>query len=134
MQRLFYILLLPLLCGLGSIVGSADEQSSELGVAFMSQQVISDADDIDNDGGRVYTSDMLSSPSPRCVVAEEVSSVVSQSSSARCRTSRVAKSKVLTSAVSDRRAGHVTLIFEYNHFTSSLRVVYYLYTLCRLRI
>ncbi|MBR5812166.1 MAG: hypothetical protein IKY80_04090 [Alistipes sp.] len=134
MQRLFYILLLPLLCALCSIVGSADECSTEMGAALLSQQVICDADDSVNCDGRVYTSDMLSSPSARCVVAEEVSSVVSHSSSARYRTSRVAKSKIMASAVSDRRAGHATLIFEYNHFTSSLRVAYYLYTLCRLRI
>lgn len=35
---------------------------------------------------------------------------------------------------SERRAGHLTQIFEYNHYRSSLRVGYYLYALCRLRI
>ena len=134
MQRLFYILLLPLLCALCSIVGSADECSTEMGAAFLSQQVICDADDSADECHRVYSSDMLSAPSPRCVIADEVSSVVSHSSSVRYRASRVTKSKILASAVSDRRAGHATLIFEYNHFTSSLRVAYYLYTLCRLRI
>lgn len=42
--------------------------------------------------------------------------------------------KILSAAVHSRRAGHLTEIFEYNHFRSSLRVVYYLHTLCRLRI
>lgn len=42
--------------------------------------------------------------------------------------------KILSAAIHSRRAGHLTEIFEYNHFRSSLRVVYYLHTLCRLRI
>ena len=134
MQRIFHILLLPLLLGLFGIVGSADEPLTQSGAAPLLQQTISQADDSTGECGRVYTSDMLSTPSPRCVMAEEVSNVVSHSSSARYRTSRLTKSKIMASAVSDRRAGHATLIFEYNHFTSSLRVVYYLYTLCRLRI
>ena len=33
-----------------------------------------------------------------------------------------------------RHKGHVTNIFNYNEHRSSLRVVYYLHTLCRLRI
>ena len=42
--------------------------------------------------------------------------------------------KLYTTAVPLRRAGHVTRIFEFDYFRSSLRVVYYLYALCRLRI
>lgn len=42
--------------------------------------------------------------------------------------------KIFSVAIHSRRAGHLTHIFEYNHFRSSLRVVYYLHTLCRLRI
>lgn len=42
--------------------------------------------------------------------------------------------RVLLAAISSRHAGRITKIFEYNHFRSILRVVYYLYTLCRLRI
>ena len=42
--------------------------------------------------------------------------------------------KFYASAVPARRAGHVTRIFEFNCFRSALRVTYYLYALCRLRI
>lgn len=43
-------------------------------------------------------------------------------------------SKITPQTPSERRAGHVTHIFEFNHYRSSLRVGYYLYALCRLRI
>ena len=42
--------------------------------------------------------------------------------------------KTLAKAVVESHAGHLTRIFEFNHFRSSLRVTYYLYALCRLRI
>ncbi len=42
--------------------------------------------------------------------------------------------KYLVMAFHESHTGHVTRIFEFNHFKSSLRVVYYLYVLCRLRI
>ncbi len=42
--------------------------------------------------------------------------------------------KIMSAAIHSRHSGHTTHIFEYNHFRSSLRVVYYLHTLCRLRI
>lgn len=42
--------------------------------------------------------------------------------------------RIIPHIPSERRAGHLTQIFEYNHYRSSLRVGYYLYALCRLRI
>lgn len=42
--------------------------------------------------------------------------------------------KFYASALPARRAGHITRIFEFNCFRSVLRVRYYLYALCRLRI
>lgn len=42
--------------------------------------------------------------------------------------------KIMSEAVHSRHAGHITRIFEFNPFRSSLRVAYYLHTLCRLRI
>ena len=42
--------------------------------------------------------------------------------------------KFFATAVPLRRAGHITRIFEFDYFRSSLRVVYYLHALCRLRI
>lgn len=42
--------------------------------------------------------------------------------------------RIMAEAIHSRRAGHITKIFEFNIFTSSLRVAYYLHTLCRLRI
>lgn len=42
--------------------------------------------------------------------------------------------KIMSEAVHSRHAGHITRIFEFNPFRSSLRVAFYLHTLCRLRI
>ncbi len=42
--------------------------------------------------------------------------------------------KYYAAAIPSRRAGHVTRIFEFDHFRSTLRVAYYLHALCRLRI
>ena len=47
---------------------------------------------------------------------------------------RIECEKIMSAAVHARHSGHTTHIFEYNHFRSSLRVAYYLHTLCRLRI
>ena len=57
----------------------------------------------------------------------------SQSSRASAR-QKIESNKLLSTAIHSRLAGHLTIIFEYNHFRSSLRVAYYLHTLCRLRI
>lgn len=47
---------------------------------------------------------------------------------------RIVCEKLMSAAVHARHSGHTTHIFEYNYFRSSLRVAYYLHTLCRLRI
>lgn len=68
--------------------------------------------------------------------------VVNNSPTAKAQTStsrvvlrqKVEVEKIMSAAIHLRHAGHITRIFEYNSFRSSLRVVYYLYTLCRLRI
>lgn len=43
-------------------------------------------------------------------------------------------SKTLSAAIPSRHIGRITKIFEFNHFRSTLRVAYYLHSLCRLRI
>ena len=43
-------------------------------------------------------------------------------------------SKTLSAAIPSRHVGRITKIFEFNHFRSALRIVYYLHSLCRLRI
>lgn len=59
----------------------------------------------------------------------------SQSSTSRVvLRQKVEAEKIMSAAIHLRHTGHITHIFEYNCFRSSLRVVYYLYTLCRLRI
>lgn len=50
----------------------------------------------------------------------------------RHRTNSISRISLPTSVES--RAGHVTRIFDFNLHRSSLRVGYYLYALCRLRI
>ena len=47
---------------------------------------------------------------------------------------RTLAEKILSAAIHSRKAGHITKIFEFNPYTSSLRAAYYLHTLCRLRI
>lgn len=42
--------------------------------------------------------------------------------------------KYYAAAIPSRRVGHVTRIFEFDTVRSTLRVAYYLYALCRLRI
>ena len=42
--------------------------------------------------------------------------------------------KIMSAAIHSRHARHITKIFEFNIYTSSLRVAYYLHSLCRLRI
>ena len=56
----------------------------------------------------------------------------SSHNTARHRHSQSTKQAIHTSP--SRHKGHVTDIFNFNQHTSSLRVVYYLHTLCRLRI
>lgn len=43
-------------------------------------------------------------------------------------------SRALSAAIPYCHAGRITKIFEYDYYRSALRVVYYLHTLCRLRI
>lgn len=67
----------------------------------------------------------------RYVVETGSSSVVSPA----LRYNRVnSSSKTLSSAIPSRHVGRITKVFEFNHFRSTLRVVYYLHSLCRLRI
>ena len=132
MQRTIYILLLPLLYCFFGIINYANESAQEKHTSYQLQQIVSESNTTDEDMMRTYDNKMLRSASVRCIMAEECSSVSSPTSSARYRTTTTLK--IMASAVSARHAGHVTRIFEFNHFKSSLRIVYYLYALCRLRI
>ena len=63
----------------------------------------------------------------------EIASV--SAASPALRYSRVSSSsKTLSAAIPSRHVGRITKIFEFNHFRSALRIVYYLHSLCRLRI
>ena len=80
---------------------------------------------------REYNGDMLLR-TPRTTVTVGQNNLTSINSNVRTRSESHAKS--LLQAIPERHAGHVTRFLEFNHFRSSLRVVYYLYVLCRLRI
>jgi hypothetical protein len=80
---------------------------------------------------REYNGDMLLR-TPRTAVTVGQNNLTSINSNVRTRSESHAKS--LLQAIPERHAGHLTRFFEFNHFRSSLRVVYYLYVLCRLRI
>ena len=77
-----------------------------------------------------YNNDMLRTP--RSVQSLGQNNNSQANNVVRCRVESHLKS--ISQAVPDRHAGHVTRIFEFNHFRSSLRITYYLYALCRLRI
>lgn len=136
MQRIINILLFSLLYCFCGIINYADKLAMESLQPSELHQIVSESENPDDDADQMYDNQMLRTPTPRGALAEEVSSVtITSSSSARYRTSRTSfTQKIMAIAISNRRAGHVTNIFEYNHFTSSLCIEYYLYALCRLRI
>lgn len=78
---------------------------------------------------RKCNSDMLRTSSSASVLSVHSHTLVQQ---VRHRVTE--QSKIYAVAIALRRAGHVTHIFEFNLFRSSLRVIYYLHALCRLRI
>ena len=78
---------------------------------------------------RECNSDMLRTSTSATTISVQNSTVAQQH-----LRHRGAESKSYAATIPMRRAGHVTQIFEFNFFRSSLRVVYYLHALCRLRI
>lgn len=80
---------------------------------------------------REYSGDLFLRTS-RNIVSVGQNNLSSINNSMRSR--HESHTKSLMQAVPESHAGHLTRFFEYNHFKSSLRVVYYLYALCRLRI
>lgn len=68
----------------------------------------------------------------RTITSVGNNNLTSSNNSVRSRNELHTKS--LFQAIRESRVGHLTRIFEFNHFRSSLREVYYLYALCRLRI
>ena len=136
MQRIIYILLFSLLYGFCGIINYADELVFESLQPSQIEHIVSESDSSDKDVCRMYDNDMLSTPTPSCIMSNETESISSNTSSnrtsARYRTSTT--QRIMATAISNRRAGHITTIFEFNHFRSSLRTVYYLHALCRLCI
>lgn len=132
MRQIFYILLLVL--GIGFFGGNnAVEGNLCVDVdSVVSQCLISEQSSSDGDATVIHKDEMLRVLIARYTVLEPQTTTSAPSRSARFR--NLVNHKIMASAISDRRAGHVTRIFEFNHFRSSLRVAYYLYALCRLRI
>lgn len=72
---------------------------------------------------------------PRTALLYVVETASVSAASPALRYSRVSgSSKTLSAAIPSRHVGRITKIFEFNHFRSALRIVYYLHSLCRLRI
>ena len=72
---------------------------------------------------------------PRTALRYVVETTSVSAASPALRYSRVSgSSKTLSAAIPSRHVGRITKIFEFNHFRSALRIVYYLHSLCRLRI
>ena len=72
---------------------------------------------------------------PRTALRYVVETASVSVASPALRYSRVSgSSKTLSAAIPSRHVGRITKIFEFNHFRSALRIVYYLHSLCRLRI
>lgn len=132
MKQLYYILLAVV-----ALFGAAqiDSKAQEQGRADWSHSVV--AESVDRGFSeeliccRECNSDMLLRTS-RTIVTVGQNNLTSLSNSVRSR--HESHHKSLAQAFSESHAGRVTRFFEFNHFRSSLRVVYYLYALCRLRI
>lgn len=78
---------------------------------------------------------LLTPNTSRSNVVNSPTTVKTNSGSARLSVrQKIESEKMLSAAVHQRHAGHITHIVEYSYFRSSLRVAYYIYTLCRLRI
>ena len=72
---------------------------------------------------------------PRTALRYVVETTSVSAASPALRYSRVSSSsKTISAAIPSRHVGRITKIFEFNHFRSALRIVYYLHSLCRLRI
>ena len=72
---------------------------------------------------------------PRTALRYVVETASVSAASPALQYSRVSgSSKTLSAAIPSRRVGRITKIFEFNHFRSALRIMYYLHSLCRLRI
>ena len=81
---------------------------------------------------REWGSDMLRSVGSRSVFQTEVSHSCSTQHHLRHRNS--SENKIVPHIEPCRHLGHVTNIFDFDNFRSSLGNGYYLHTLCRLRI
>ena len=79
----------------------------------------------------ILRNDILRSPSTNTSITSQ-RGADGANNEARQRSTYCTKSLLHTSPC--RYAGHVTEIFNFNRYTSSLRVGYYLHALCRLRI
>lgn len=79
----------------------------------------------------ILRNDVLRSPSTTTSVVVQRST---ESSHNEARQRSPYHFKSLLHSTPCRYAGHLTEIFNFNQYTSSLRVGYYLYALCRLRI
>ena len=81
---------------------------------------------------REYGCDMLRSATSRTIFSIEESTVSLTSNHLRQRNS--SESEYVPHLEPCRHLGHVNHIFDYDKLRSSLRKVYYLHALCRLRI
>ena len=126
MLRLLYILLFACVALLGNYSPEleqgavCDESHSEIVAENRTEQFVCQ---------RECNSDMIRTSSSGAIIVQS-----NTATSQQVRHRGEEQLKFYASAVPARRAGHVTRIFEFNCFRSALRVTYYLYALCRLRI
>lgn len=125
--RLFYILLFVCVTYL---CDSHPELQQETAPNYPHSEVVADTHAEQLICCKEYNSDMLRTPRSMTTITSQSNTVTSQ----QVRYHGEEQLKFYATAVPARRAGHVTQIFEFNQFRSSLRVAYYLHTLCRLRI
>ena len=132
MKKLLYILLLVVAYAMFNPSESANVREGEK-LCVDGEYVSGTIDDnfrVEQLCCKEYNSDMLRSPNTTMSFGQSNNNSISNIVRSRVES----HSKTISQAVPERHAGHVTQIFEFNHFRSSLRVVYYLYVLCRLRI
>ena len=115
---------------------SVDRVQGECAIAYVQEQtLLSEAPDKANgdlEMSREWGSDMLRPSGCRTLSQSEVSQNHSVQHHLRQRNS--SEHKTVPHLVPCRHLGHVTHIFDYDNFRSSLGNGYYLHSLCRLRI
>lgn len=132
MRRFLTILLFCAFYMLFGVSGLQNECAVKYDIKCLSLSAADDSGESDLEFLRQWGSDMIRTSGLRNLVNFEETSTVGGQNNLRQRNS--SEIRFTPHLVPCRHLGHVTHIFDYDNFRSSLRNGYYLHSLCRLRI